>query len=61
MNYSAIIKELPSCIVFSKKMTIPGYDAYFEVIPELGETIAKKYPELKCAVPEYCFVVYLDG
>ena len=61
MNYSATIKELPRCVVYSKKMTIPSYDAYFEVIPEIGQAVAGKYPELKCAVPEYCFIVYLDG
>jgi len=61
MNYSATIKDLPECIVYSKKMTIPNYNAYFQVIPEIGETIAKKYPDLKCAVPEYCFVVHTDG
>ena len=61
MNYSATIKELPACVVYSKRLTVPDYDAYFQVIPEIGETIAKKYPELKCAVPEYCFIVYLDG
>jgi len=61
MSYSATIKELPECVVYSKKMTIPNYDAYFEVIPAIGESIAKQYPDLKCAVPEYCFVVYLDG
>jgi DNA-binding transcriptional MerR regulator/DNA gyrase inhibitor GyrI len=61
MNYSATIKELPECIVYSKRMTIPNYNAYFEVIPEIGRAMEKQYPELKCAVPEYCFVVYLDG
>ena len=61
MSYTATIKELPGCIVYSKKMTLPSYEAYFELIPEIGETIAKKYPDLKCATPEYCFVVYLDG
>ena len=61
MNYSATVKQIPECIVYSKKMTIPNYNAYFETIPAIGEAIAKKYPELKCAVPEYCFVIYLDG
>ncbi|MCL2697821.1 MAG: MerR family transcriptional regulator [Oscillospiraceae bacterium] len=61
MNYSATVKELPECIVYSKRITIPNYNAYFEVIPAIGEEIAKKYPELKCATPEYCFVIYLDG
>ena len=61
MSYSATVKQLPECIVYSKKMTIPNYNAYFEVIPAIGEAIGKKYPELKCATPEYCFVIYLDG
>jgi len=61
MNYSATIKELPGCVVYSKKMTVPNYDAYFEIMPEIGKAIVTKYPELKCAVPEYCFIVYLDG
>ncbi|MEW9122213.1 MAG: MerR family transcriptional regulator [Thermotaleaceae bacterium] len=61
MNYGAIIKELPECIVYSKKMTVPNYDAYFEVIPAIGEEVKKANPNLKCSVPEYCFIVYLDG
>ena len=61
MTYSAAIKEIPECIVYSKKLTIPNYDAYFDVIPAIGEEVAAQYPALKCAVPEYCFVVYLDG
>ena len=61
MSYSATIKELPECIVYAKKMTVPSYNAYFEVIPQIGKIIEEKYPKLKCAEPEYCFVVYLDG
>jgi len=61
MNYGVIIKELPECIVYSKKMKVPNYDAYFQVIPEIGEEVKKANPDLKCSVPEYCFIVYLDG
>lgn len=61
MSYVATVKELPACIVYSKRMTIPNYDAYFEVIPAIGRQIAEKYPDLKCAKPEYCFIIYLDG
>jgi len=66
MKYSATIKELPACIVYSKRITIPNYDgakndAYFGIIPEIGAAVANKYPELKCATPEYCFIVYPDG
>jgi DNA-binding transcriptional MerR regulator/DNA gyrase inhibitor GyrI len=61
MNYNAVLKELPECIVYSKRMIVPSYDAYFSVIPEIGEEIKKANPNLKCAVPEYCFIVYHDG
>ena len=37
------------------------YDAYFTVIPAIGEASMKQYPDLKCAVPAYCFIIYLDG
>lgn len=61
MNYQAIIKELPSCVVYSKETVIPGYDYYFELIPAIGVQVTSKYPDLKCTTPEYCFVKYLDG
>lgn len=61
MKYQAIVKELPECIVYSKEMTVPSYDSYFELVPAIGEEVTKKYPDLKCAVPEYCFIRYLDG
>ncbi len=61
MNYHAIIKELPECIVYSKRMTVPSYNDYFTLIPEIGKKVTDKYPDLKCTIPEYCFISYLDG
>jgi len=61
MNYQAILKELPECIVYSKRMTVPSYDSYFELIPAIGEEVSAANPELKCTVPEYCFIKYLDN
>lgn len=61
MNYVATIKELPACIVYSKQFTAPNYDSFFQLIPAIGEQVTKKYPDLKCATPEYCYNVYLDG
>lgn len=61
MNYAATIKELPGCTIYSKQMTVPSYDSYFQLIPAIGEALSKKYPDLKCRVPEYCFIRYLDG
>ena len=60
MNYQATIKEIPSCTVYSKIMTVPNYDAYFELIPAIGQKLVEKYPDLKCATPAYCFIAYLD-
>lgn len=60
MNYQATIKEIPSCIVYSKVMMVPNYEAYFEEIPPIGEKVMEKYPDLKCATPGYCFIAYLD-
>lgn len=61
MDYVATIKELPACIVYSKKFTAPSYDSLFQIIPTIGEQVMRKYPDLKCATPEYCYNVYLDG
>lgn len=61
MDYQATVKDIPSCIVFSKTMTVPDYSAYNEVIPALGRAVRAANPNLKCATPEYCFITYLDG
>ena len=60
MKYQATIKELPECTVYAKEMTVPNYDAYFELLPAIGQAVMQRYPDLKPAVPEYCFVLYLD-
>lgn len=61
MNYQGIVKQTPECIVYSKRMVVPSYDAYFKLIPEIGEEVTKANPNLKCVVPEYCFIIYHDG
>ncbi|MFA6941144.1 MAG: MerR family transcriptional regulator [Clostridiaceae bacterium] len=61
MSYQAIIKELPECIVYYKRLTVPSYDSYFKIISAIGEECMKANPDIKCSVPEYCFIVYLDG
>lgn len=61
MCYQAIVKELPECIVYSVKAVIKDFNEYFSIIPPIGEKLMKKYPDLKCITPEYCFVKYLDG
>lgn len=60
MSYSATIKELPAAIVYSKELTMPNYQAYFTLIPALGQQVMQAYPDLQCAKPEYCYTVNLD-
>lgn len=61
MEYKAIIKKLPECIVYYKEMVVPDYNSYFEVIPALGEVVTKANPDIKCIQPEYCFIKYLEN
>ncbi len=61
MSYEVVLKELPEVLVYSKRMVIPNYDAYFQIIPKIGEEITKANPTLKCRIPEYCFVIYHDN
>ncbi len=61
MSYAVTLKELPECIVYSKKMNVHSYESYFELIPAIGAQVQEQYPDLKCRVPEYCFIVPLDG
>ncbi|MDV3426284.1 MAG: helix-turn-helix domain-containing protein [Bacillota bacterium] len=52
MSYQAIIKDLPECIVYYKRLTVPSYDAYFKIIPAIGQECMKANPDIKCSVPE---------
>lgn len=61
MSYVATIKQIPECIIYTKQLTVPGIDSYFQVIPAIGEQMKEKYPDLQCTVPGYCYIQYLDG
>lgn len=61
MNYQAVIKDLPAFTVYSAKCVVPNYAALNEIMPALGEKVAKANPGIKCVEPGYCFNAYLDG
>lgn len=61
MNYQATVKDLPAAIVYTKRLTVPTYQDYFEVIPAIGRAVIAANPNLECAKPEYCYISYLDG
>lgn len=53
------IKSLPNVTVASLRTTVPNYDAFFSVVPKMGDTMRKQ--GAVCAEPEYCFTMYHDG
>ncbi len=61
MDYQVIVKEVPGYIVYTKCLTVPNYESYFEVIPAIGRAVKAANPDLECVVPEYCYISYLDG
>ena len=61
MSDQVVIKEIPECIVFSKRQVIPNYSDLMTLVPSIGKAVAQANPDLECAVPEYCFNIYHDG
>lgn len=58
-DYHIIFKGLPKIIVASMRMTIPNYEALFDMISVKEaemERLGCTYP-----VPKYCFNIYHDG
>lgn len=61
MDYKAVVKDIPECIVFSKRQVMKDYNDLFTIIPAIGEAIGKANPSMKCSEPEYSFNIYHDG
>lgn len=60
MEYQAVIRDIPSCIVFYKEGVIPSYASLGEFVTQAGAECAAANPTLKCAQPDYSFVSYVD-
>jgi DNA-binding transcriptional MerR regulator len=62
MDYQIVVKDLPGCIVYSKRLIAPSYDSYFDLIPEIGEEAMAVNSDARCVDdPPYCFIEYHDG
>ena len=62
MEYQIVVKDLPGCIVYSKRLIAPSYDSYFDLIPKIGEEAMATNPDARCVDdPPYCFIEYHDG
>lgn len=60
-SYHPVIKEIPEYVIYTKEFKIQDYKDYFTLIPPLGAELLKLNPDIKCVVPEYCYIEYLDG
>ena len=61
MKYQVVVKEIPECIVYYEEKKLAKYSDIMGFIPESGAECLRLNPGIKCAVPEYEFVEYLDG
>ncbi len=62
LGYQVVVKDLPRCVVYSKRFVAPSYDSYFDLVPRIGEECAAANPGLRCVEdPPYCFIEYHDG
>lgn len=59
VEYDIIEKSLPEVIVASYETTIKNHGELMQAMPRMGREMERLGCE--CALPEYCFNVYLDG
>ncbi|MDU4993419.1 MAG: MerR family transcriptional regulator [Klebsiella quasipneumoniae] len=60
MLYQAVLKEIPECIVYSRRFIVPDFSSYIKLIPPIGQEVVKANPDLTLATPPYCFTLYHD-
>lgn len=61
MPYTATVKHIPEQTIYCKEFLMATFDDYFTEMPALGKKLRDRYPDLKCATPEYCYAVNLDA
>ncbi|MDR1791141.1 MAG: MerR family transcriptional regulator [Propionibacteriaceae bacterium] len=60
MEYKVVVKEIPSCTVFSSRQKVADYTEMLSLIPAVGAKVAADNPQVSCCVPEYCCNVCHD-
>ncbi len=58
LDAPVLIKKIPAVTAATMQKRIKGYDALFEVMPEMGAEMERL--GCTCALPEYCFTHYLE-
>lgn len=61
MMYKAIIKEEPVRMVYYREGMIEGHNELYSFILGAQKEARRLNPKLKCTLPDYCYIEYLDG
>ena len=54
-------KTIPECFVYYKEGVLKDYSEVSRFIQDSGRECLELNPNIKCVVPDYCYVNYLDG
>lgn len=60
MAYQAIVKKIPSHIVYYREGMIKSYNDIVNFILEAGKECRDNNPGIKCLDPDYCYVSYFN-
>ena len=58
LSSPVLVKTIPETTVAAMKIRLDSYDSLFDRMPEMGALMEKVGCE--CAIPEYCFINYLE-
>ena len=61
MKNEIFTKEIPSYIVYYQEGLISDFSKIPEFGLQAGSACHKANPSLKCVIPDYCYISYLDG
>lgn len=60
-GYKVTVKNIEECTVFSKTASVESNKKLYDFISETEREFFTEYSDLKTAVPDYCFLTYLDN
>ena len=61
MKNEIFTKEIPSYIVYYQEGLISDFSKIPEFVLQAGSACHKANPRIKCVIPDYCYISYLDG
>lgn len=61
MKNEIFIKEIPSYVIYYHDGIISDFSKIPEFVLQTGAECQKVNPNLKCVIPNYCYISYLDG